>query len=58
MTRPKMIIEEITVTAFQQHTRILGCEKTGEQSALIPATIQKKSSAPSTSMDWNCKRLP
>lgn len=23
-----MIIEEITVTAFQQHTRILGCEKT------------------------------
>jgi glyoxylase-like metal-dependent hydrolase (beta-lactamase superfamily II) len=24
----KMIIEEITVTAFQQHTRIIGCEKT------------------------------
>jgi hydroxyacylglutathione hydrolase len=24
-----MIIEEITVTAFQQHTRIIGCEKTG-----------------------------
>lgn len=24
-----MIIEEITVTAFQQHTRIVGCEKTG-----------------------------
>jgi hydroxyacylglutathione hydrolase len=23
-----MIIEEVTVTAFQQHTRILGCEKT------------------------------
>ncbi|HEX2268267.1 MAG TPA: MBL fold metallo-hydrolase, partial [Pyrinomonadaceae bacterium] len=23
-----MIIEQITVTAFQQHTRILGCEKT------------------------------
>lgn len=23
-----MIIEEITVTAFQQHTRVLGCEKT------------------------------
>jgi hydroxyacylglutathione hydrolase len=23
-----MIIEEITVTAFQQHTRIVGCEKT------------------------------
>jgi glyoxylase-like metal-dependent hydrolase (beta-lactamase superfamily II) len=23
-----MIIEEITVTAFQQHTRIIGCEKT------------------------------
>ena len=25
---PKMIIEEITVTAFQQHTRVVGCEKT------------------------------
>lgn len=24
-----MIIEEITVTAFQQHTRVVGCEKTG-----------------------------
>lgn len=24
-----MIIQEITVTAFQQHTRIVGCEKTG-----------------------------
>src|SRR4051794_20164201 len=23
-----MIIEEITVTAFQQHTRVVGCEKT------------------------------
>jgi glyoxylase-like metal-dependent hydrolase (beta-lactamase superfamily II) len=23
-----MIIEEITVTAFQQHTRVIGCEKT------------------------------
>lgn len=23
-----MIIEEITVTAFQQHTRVVGCEET------------------------------
>src|SRR5688572_13113958 len=25
----QMIIEEITVTAFQQHSRVVGCEKTG-----------------------------
>lgn len=23
-----MIIEQITLTAFQQHTRVLGCEET------------------------------
>jgi hypothetical protein len=23
-----MIIEQITLTAFQQHTRVLGCERT------------------------------
>lgn len=44
-----MIIEEITVTAFQQHTRILGCEKTkraicidpGDDSAEIVSAIDK-----------------
>jgi hydroxyacylglutathione hydrolase len=44
-----MIIEEITVTLFQQHTRILGCEKTkraicidpGDDSAAIVAAIDK-----------------
>src|SRR5258705_4753470 len=44
-----MIIEEITVTAFQQHTRILGCEKTkraicidpGDDSETIVAAIDK-----------------
>jgi glyoxylase-like metal-dependent hydrolase (beta-lactamase superfamily II) len=44
-----MIIEEITVTAFQQHTRILGCEQTrraicidpGDDSAEIVAAIDK-----------------
>lgn len=44
-----MIIEEITVTAFQQHTRILGCEKTkraicidpGDDSAAIVEAIDK-----------------
>ena len=44
-----MIIEEITVTAFQQHTRIVGCEKTkraicidpGEASADIVSAIDK-----------------
>jgi hydroxyacylglutathione hydrolase len=44
-----MIIEEITVTAFQQHTRILGCEQTklaicmdpGDDSDAIVAAIDK-----------------
>src|SRR5260370_23404626 len=44
-----MIIEQITVTAFQQHTRILGCEKTrsaicidpGDDSAQIVEAIDK-----------------
>jgi len=44
-----MIIEEITVTAFQQHTRIVGCEKTkraicidpGDDSESIVAAIDK-----------------
>ena len=44
-----MTIEEITVTAFQQHTRIVGCEKTkraicidpGDDSATIVEAIDK-----------------
>ncbi len=44
-----MIIEEITVTAFQQHTRVIGCEKTrraicidpGDDSESIVAAIDK-----------------
>ncbi len=44
-----MIIEEITVTAFQQHTRILGCERTkdaicvdpGDDSASIVEAIDR-----------------
>jgi hydroxyacylglutathione hydrolase len=44
-----MIIEEITVTAFQQHTRILGCSETrraicvdpGDDSSRIVAAIEK-----------------
>lgn len=31
-----MIIEEITVTAFQQHTRILGCEQTRRAMCIDP----------------------
>src|SRR6266545_791556 len=31
-----MIIEEITVTAFQQHTRIVGCEQTGRAICIDP----------------------
>jgi hydroxyacylglutathione hydrolase len=31
-----MIIEEVTVTAFQQHTRILGCEKTKRAICIDP----------------------
>jgi glyoxylase-like metal-dependent hydrolase (beta-lactamase superfamily II) len=44
-----MIIEELTVTAFQQHTRILGCEETrraicidpGDEAERIAATLDK-----------------
>src|ERR671910_649474 len=44
-----MIIEQITVTAFEQHTRVLGCEKTkraicidpGDDSDTIVAAIDK-----------------
>ncbi len=44
-----MIIEEVTVTAFQQHTRILGCEQTrlaicidpGDDSKAIVEAIDK-----------------
>lgn len=32
----KMIIEEITVTAFQQHTRVLGCEETRRAICIDP----------------------
>lgn len=31
-----MIIEEITVTAFQQHTRVIGCEETGRAICIDP----------------------
>src|ERR1041384_5972304 len=31
-----MIIEEITVTAFQQHTRIVGCEETKKAICIDP----------------------
>src|SRR5436305_12270504 len=31
-----MIIEEITVTAFQQHTRVIGCEKSGRAICIDP----------------------
>jgi hydroxyacylglutathione hydrolase len=31
-----MIIEELTVTAFQQHTRIVGCEKTRQAICIDP----------------------
>src|SRR5438046_9256315 len=44
-----MIIEEITTTAFQQHTRVVGCEKTkcaicidpGDDSDAIVEAIDK-----------------
>ena len=32
----KMIIEQITVTAFQQHTRIVGCEETKQAICIDP----------------------
>ncbi|MCA1573564.1 MAG: MBL fold metallo-hydrolase [Acidobacteria bacterium] len=31
-----MIIEELTVTAFQQHTRVVGCEKTRRAICIDP----------------------
>ena len=31
-----MIIEEITVTAFEQHTRVVGCEETGRAICIDP----------------------
>src|SRR5256714_15283942 len=31
-----MIIEEITTTAFQQHTRVVGCEKTRRAICIDP----------------------
>src|SRR5437762_4615885 len=34
--RFKMIIETITVTAFQQHTRVVGCEKTKRAICIDP----------------------
>ena len=44
-----MIIEELTVTAFQQHTRIVGCERTkqaicidpGDEAELIVETLER-----------------
>jgi len=44
-----MIIEQLTVTAFQQHTRVIGCEQTkraicvdpGDDSATIAAAIDR-----------------
>ena len=36
-----MIIEEITVTAFQQHTRILGCEQTRRAICIDPGDDSK-----------------
>lgn len=37
-----MIIEEITVTAFQQHTRIVGCEKTRRAICIDPGDEAKR----------------
>src|SRR4026209_2902405 len=45
-----MIIEEITVTAFQQHTRIIGCEETkqaicidpGDEAERIVETLERR----------------
>src|SRR5260221_11560638 len=36
-----MIIEEITVTAFQQHTRIVGCEKTKRAICIDPGVASE-----------------
>lgn len=37
-----MIIEEITVTAFQQHTRVVGCEETGRAICIDPGDEAKR----------------
>jgi len=37
-----MIIEELTVTAFQQHTRIVGCEKTGRAICIDPGDASEE----------------
>jgi glyoxylase-like metal-dependent hydrolase (beta-lactamase superfamily II) len=37
-----MIIEEITVTAFQQHTRVVGCEKTRQAICIDPGDEAKR----------------
>jgi len=37
-----MIIEEITVTAFQQHTRVLGCEKTRRAICIDPGDASER----------------
>lgn len=44
-----MIIEELTVTAFQQHTRVVGCEKTrraicidpGDEAELVVSVLER-----------------
>lgn len=44
-----MIIEELTVTAFQQHTRVVGCEKTkraicidpGDEAELVTGALER-----------------
>jgi len=51
-----MIIEEITVTAFQQHTRIVGCEKTKRAICIDPGDGQMRSFKRSTKMGLNCRR--
>ena len=40
-----MIIEEITVTAFQQHTRIVGCEATRQAICIDPGDEAERISA-------------
>ena len=37
-----MIIEEVTVTAFQQHTRVVGCEKTRRAICIDPGNDSKE----------------
>lgn len=37
-----MIIEELTVTAFQQHTRIVGCEKTRRAICIDPGDASEE----------------